>query len=256
MNPQIEMTDASAPAARSSAGDAPIDFDAYATSYSDHLAKSINFSGQSHRFFVQAKVDHILRTLPSLGVDPDLARVLDVGCGTGETDVLLAGKFGELHGIDISEESVSLARRRPETQGVRYTSYDGVTLPYETGSFDFAFAITVVHHVPPAQWPAFFLELARVVRPGGLVAIYEHNPWNPLTRRVVNNCEFDRDAVLLTSRTARKLMSGAGMSKALNEYILFFPWKNSLTGGLERLIGRVVPFGAQYATYGRVPAKR
>lgn len=66
---------------------------------------------------------------------------------------------------------------------------------------------------------------------------------------------MDRDAVLLTSRTARKLMSGAGLSKALNEYILFFPWENRMTGGLERLIGKVVPFGAQYAPYGRVPAK-
>lgn len=253
MSPQLETTGASSGAPPT---DAPIDFDAYAKSYSDHLAKSITFCGQSHRFYVQAKVDHILRTLPMLGIDPARARALDVGCGTGETDVLLAGKVGELHGIDISEESVSLARQRPETQQVRYTSYDGLTLPYETGSFDFAFAITVVHHVPPQQWPAFFRELARVVRPGGLVAIYEHNPWNPLTRRVVNNCEFDRDAVLLTSRTTRKLMAGAGMSTALNDYILFFPWKNGLTGTIERMIGRTVPLGAQYATYGRVPAPR
>lgn len=230
---------------------APVDFDHYAQSYSDHLAQAIRFSGRSHRFFVQAKVDHLIASLNALGIAPATATCLDVGCGTGETAALLSEHVGELFGVDISKESVALARQRPETRRVRYSTYDGVRLPYESGQFDFAFAVAVVHHVPPANWLAFVSEMARVVRPGGFVAIYEHNPWNPLTRRVVSNCEFDRDAVLLSARQAGSLLERAGLSTALKHHILFFPWKNRFVAGAERLLRRV-PFGAQYAVYGRV----
>ena len=53
--------------------------------------------------------------------------------------------------------------------------------------------------------------MARVLRPGGIAAIFEHNPLNPLTRRVVSNCVFDEDAVLLRRRRARGLLRQAGL---------------------------------------------
>src|SRR5262249_59211928 len=92
-----------------------------------------------------------------------------------------------------------------------YSAYDtGEPLPYDEGSFDVAFAICVFHHVPPLERPALTAEMARVTRPGGLVAIFEHNPWNPLTRKAVRDCPFDEDAVLLSRPNARRLLDGAG----------------------------------------------
>ena len=61
-------------------------------------------------------------------------------------------------------------------------------MPVPDASVDVVFAICVVHHVPPAHWGAFAAEMARVLRPGGVAAIFEHNPLNPVTRRVVSNC--------------------------------------------------------------------
>ena len=78
---------------------------------------------------------------------------------------------------------------------VRYQAYDGKTLPYDDASVDLAFAIRVMHHVAVGDRPQFASELRRVVRPGGLAVIFEHNPYNPLTQHVVRNCEFDEGAV-------------------------------------------------------------
>ena len=75
--------------------------------------------------------------------------------------------------MDTAEEAV--ARAAQANPAVRYHAYGGARLPYTDGRFDFAFAICVAHHVPPPQRASFVAELGRVVRPGGLVALFEHN---------------------------------------------------------------------------------
>jgi ubiquinone/menaquinone biosynthesis C-methylase UbiE len=84
-----------------------------------------------------------------------------------------------LTGIDVASTVVEEARAA--NPGVTYHDYDGDRLPYPDQSFDAAYTIAVMHHVPPPQWPAFLQEMRRVVRPGGLIVIFEHNPINPLT---------------------------------------------------------------------------
>ena len=58
-------------------------------------------------------------------------------------------------------------------------------------------AICVLHHVPMSNRFKLVNEMVRVARPQGIVAIFEHNPLNPLTRHAVNSCELDKDAILL-----------------------------------------------------------
>ena len=144
-----------------------------------------------------------------------------MGCGTGETDRFLASTFGDLHGVDMSERLIE--RARAAVPGVQYRSYDGERLPYEDSAFDLSFCINVMHHVPPPDWSAFVAEMERITRPGGVVAVFEHNPLNPLTRRVVSNCSFDADAVLLRRRVTERLLAGAGLTAIEGGYILFLP---------------------------------
>ena len=86
-------------------------------------------------------------------------------------------------------------------------------------------AICVLHHVAPAEWAHFLSEMRRVVRPGGLICVIEHNPLNPLTRLAVSRCEFDRDAVLLGASTTRKLMAAGGLREIGSRYFLLLPWE-------------------------------
>jgi SAM-dependent methyltransferase len=172
---------------------------------------------------------------------------LDVGCGVGSFHPFVRGLFARYCGVDISASSI--ARAKEQRRDVEYAAYDGATLPYESGSFEFVSTICVMHHVPPADWPAFTAELRRVVRRGGLVAVIEHNPFNPLTRLAVNRCEFDRDAVLLRASKTESLMKQASFSRVESDYFLFFPFKAQIALRTERSL-RKLPLGAQYMTCG------
>jgi SAM-dependent methyltransferase len=226
-------------------------FDPHADSYRAAVQKSIDFIGQSHDFFTESKADWLLWLLRRHVGDPAGVTALDVGCGVGETDTYLAPVLAELHGVDISGESIALAAER--NARVHYRTYDGRVLPYDDATFDLVFAISVVHHVPPEQWDAFAGELARVTAPGGIVTLIEHNPWNPLTRLAVSRCEFDDDAELLRCGHSCRLLAGASLLPVEQRFITFFPWRSRKLRSLERGLGRV-PAGAQYLVAARKPA--
>ena len=176
--------------------------------------------------------------------------VLDVGCGVGLTDGYLEGRVGSLQGIDVSEGVVEEAVRA--NPWAKYRTYDGETIPIETGDVDLAFAICVLHHVAPPDRTAFVRELARVVKPGGLVAIFEHNPLNPLTRLAVSRCDFDRGVVLAGRGRTTEMLRSAQMDIVERPYILFFPFRAAVLRAVERHLSWL-PLGAQYAVVGRKP---
>ena len=225
-------------------------FDAWKDSYRDEVQKVVAFSGQDADYFTALKAHAFADLVRRRVADPASLSVLDVGCGVGVTDRYLIGRFGRVHGVDIFDGVLERAAAANPT--AEYRLYDGRRLPYDDGSFDVALAICVVHHVPRADWQAFTTEMARVLRPGGLAAIFEHNPFNPLTRRVVANCVFDEDAVLLRRRTAMRLISDAGLRPTESRYIAFLPLRNRAVARIESALRRV-PIGAQYYVSGIKP---
>jgi SAM-dependent methyltransferase len=126
-----------------------------------------------------------------------------------------------------------------------YRHYDGRHLPFEDGSFDLSFAICVLHHVEPLDRGAFAVEMARILRPEALAVVFEHNPYNPLTRKAVNRCDFDRGVILLSRRQATKVLQTGGLDVVDAEYIIFSPWKHEVLRRAERGL-RWLPLGAQY----------
>ena len=226
------------------------EFDVYSDSYRAEIEQALPFGAMDLDRFTEAKADQLLELARRrLGL-PETLTVLDVGCGTGETDRFLARRFSALHGVDMSEGLIE--RAREAVPAVEYRSYDGGRLPYEDSSFDLSFCINVMHHVPPPEWNRFVGEMRRATRPGGIVAVFEHNPLNPLTRRVVSRCSFDEDAVLLRRRRTKGLLAAAGLEPAEAGYILFLPLAARWARAVERPL-RWVPLGAQYYVAARVP---
>ena len=129
------------------------DFDAHARSYAEDVSGSVAFSGKDVEFFTRRKAHHLVDLARRHLGDPLALRVLDVGCGIGMTDALLASSFGQLHGIDVAADAVAQAAERNPT--VSYATYDGGRLPYEDASFDLAFTVCVLHHVERADRAAF-----------------------------------------------------------------------------------------------------
>lgn len=241
------------------------EFDHYRDGYSQQINKAIAFSGQPQDFYTQIKARCLLDLFSKLrpqgpaseAASRDTApplEVLDVGCGQGlihpyfhpsDTNVKLTG-------IDVAGTVIDEAKTA--NPHVRYDVYDGERLPYAARAFDAAFAIAVMHHVPPANWASFLTEMARVVRPGGLVAIVEHNPINPLTQWIVKSCPFDENAVLLRSGLLAKLFRATGLVELERRFIIFTPF----SGGVFRKIDaslRWLPLGAQYCMAARVPSE-
>jgi SAM-dependent methyltransferase len=223
-------------------------FDAYKDGYREAVQDSIAFIGQEMEFFTELKASHLLHLAETRLGHPASLRVLDVGCGGGLTDRLLEPHVGELYGVDVS--AGLLERAESENPRAHYRHYDGKTLPFADGELDLAFAICVLHHVARPDRLGLIREMARVVRPGGLVAIYEHNPLNPLTRMAVRRCEFDAGVVLLRRDDVARLMTRADLTPVLRDYIVFFPLRSALLSKIEHAL-RWLPLGGQHCVAAR-----
>lgn len=115
---------------------------------------------------------------------------LDAGCGNGAFTEVIADRSApaRLAGIDPSSGQIAYARRRPGARGASFEVGDAQALPFADASFDVSVMALVIAFIPdPARGIA---ELARVTRPGGLVATYMWNlpggvPLAPMQRALV-----------------------------------------------------------------------
>lgn len=228
--------------------DKQVSFDDYVETYKSEIDGSIGFIGQDVDFFIEIKAELLLKIAQKNFGNFDKIKVLDIGSGVGLVDKFLKLKIKNLYGVDIEEGVVEKAKlNNPE---VNYMIYDGARLPFEDNTFDLCFAINVMHHVPPAEWENFAQEMQRILKPSGIAAVFEHNPFNPLTRKVVRDCEFDRDAVLLSHGKIKSLFNNAGLKIHSDAYIVFFPLKAKFFRYIESALGWL-PFGAQQFVTGR-----
>ena len=117
---------------------------------------------------------------------PAGARVVDVGCGTAELSLIMADMLGPkstVVGVDISPGMLEVGRRKvaasPAAGRVELLEGDALALPFPDHSFDAAASAWVMRNV--ADLDRALAEMARVVRPGGRVAIMElsHPPRTP-----------------------------------------------------------------------------
>jgi ubiquinone/menaquinone biosynthesis C-methylase UbiE len=125
-------------------------------------------------------VEHYLgkRTAYVLAHSPPPARVLDLGCGTGVLAGRLAESGYEVTGADPSAGMLGEMRRR--FPGVRAVEASGTDLPFADGEFDLSLSVATMHHIAgPGDVQRALGEMARVVRPGGKVLVWDHNPRNP-----------------------------------------------------------------------------
>ena len=103
-------------------------------------------------------------------------RVLDFGCGPGTISVGLAKAIapGELHGVDMEESQVELARTVAEANGRDNATFhvgDVAHLPFDDAYFDVAHCHNVLMHIPDTQ--AVLAEVKRVLKPGGIIGCRE-----------------------------------------------------------------------------------
>lgn len=228
------------------------EFDKFADEYHALHSASIGASGEGPEYFAEYKIKDLAREYRAAGNGrQSTPLILDFGAGSGGSVPHLRAQFPDsrLTCVDVSARSLQIAQSRfPDAAD--FVKFDGRTLPFPDASFDIVFAACVFHHIDHDQHVALLREWLRVLRPTGMALIYEHNPFNPLTRRVVSNCEFDVNAHLITAGALKSRMHSAGFAQASVRFRVFFP---RVLRHLRRFEHRLtwLPLGAQYYVLAR-----
>ena len=226
------------------------EFDKFADEYLADHAANIAISGETPDYFARYKVDAVRRIWTRLGLAEPRA-ILDFGAGIGNSWPWLAEAFpgARITGLDVSHKSLAIAERR--FPGVATPlAYDGASLPFDGPHFDLIFSACVFHHIAAEQHIALFRQLNGALAPGGRMAIFEHNPVNPVTRYIVATCAFDAHAVLIPAPEMKRRQRAAGFAGVEVRYTGFFPASLAALRPLEPLMG-ALPLGAQYFTFAR-----
>jgi SAM-dependent methyltransferase len=226
------------------------EFDRYAKSYQELVREPIRDRfALSPRYYTERKWI-LLRDFFRRRRQPTTSMSwLDVGCGGGDLLRLGRDSFARVAGCDTSAEMLQAASGLEVRQ--QTTAF---SLPFIAGEFQLVTAVCVFHHVDPPHRAELVREMRRVLLPGGIICLIEHNAHNPVVRGMVSRIPVDANAVLLKHRECHELFAAAGFRSLGTEFFLYLPEiLFRLFAPLESL-GRRLPLGGQYAAFGVLPA--
>lgn len=216
------------------------DFDEHAQTYRKSLNASLAPFGGKDDFFDLYKIDCLKKWV----IDHNqVCDILDYGCGIGKITNILAKEFPQsnIYGHDVSKESILVAKK--ENAGLKNIYF--IDELSEKQKYDFIIAANVFHHIKPNERINAMNKIKNLLKLGGKIIIFEHNPLNPITRRIVNRCPFDKNAKIILRNKFIQLAKSCGLEIKFKQYIVFFPWSSKLFRNLEFLLG-FIPLGAQY----------
>lgn len=221
------------------------EFDSYSSSYEVLHTENVAILGAESREFIHAKLNRCAQLAAHHFDSNNSAKTfLDFGCGTG--------RFGyEFHlhfdsswkyvGVDESAACIREAQRQYASQCTKSPcpnapSFFTLDAWNKTGAaYDFILAACVFHHIEPVNRQVVLRNLWHLLKPNGLIVIWEHNPWNPLTRKIVKDCVFDKHACLLSiAEMIRLWRNTIEEGRTSFRFVTFFP-------GVLRKLQRVEP---------------
>jgi len=216
----------------------PHEFDRHADRYEADMQQSIPAALAENQYFAEYKIRYVARRMQNNAP----SRLLDFGCGIGRSLSLFNLQFPgtELWGYDVSPKSIELARQHRAIANLTSNLAD---LPL--AEFDVIFAANVFHHISSSERKDALARCRDLLRGGGRIYLFEHNPFNPITRFIFERCPFDKGASMLERRKVLLLAKEVGLNVLHSGYTLFFPRQVAVLRPSERML-EWLPLGAQY----------
>lgn len=164
--------------------------------YDAELQQGLALSGEDKTYFARGRLAWLAGQLPARGL-PTPRRILDYGCGGGDTTLQLARQWpaARVVGCDPSETLIAAARRADHAGRCEFLP--PAALPRGEPPFDLVYCNGVFHHIPAAEQPAALAWIHARLAPAGIFSLWENNSWSPAARWVMSRIPFDRDAVML-----------------------------------------------------------
>ena len=214
------------------------DFDEFANTYDQMLSGALGFFGNENTYYAFRKVEYLNDILEMNRPK----RILDFGCGVGSVVQYLFDFFpdADIWGTDPSAASLEIAHRaNPRMHCVNESD-----IPSQY--FDVVVISNVLHHIHESERVAQLQRISQSLVTGGKIVIFEHNRLNPITRRIVDRCEFDEGVELLSKRSCEAMLGTTGRFEDFQSgYFLFIPPFLKKVRDIERIFERV-PLGAQF----------
>jgi SAM-dependent methyltransferase len=225
-------------------GEAVAEFDAYAARYDQELAEGLGLTGEGKEYYARGRMRWLAKRLRELGA-ANPGTVLDFGCGLGNGTPLFFDQLSakRVVGVDVSDGLLDRARATFANES--RASFHRISAYEAPSSADVAFVNGVFHHIPPADRAQALAYVRRTLKPGGLFAFWENNPWNPGTRYIMSRVSFDANAITITPTEARMLLRDAGFGIVSTDFLFYFPRALRLLRPLERVLSSL-PLGGQY----------
>jgi SAM-dependent methyltransferase len=225
--------------------------DGYSAGFDDPLKKVM---GDSAGAFLAPKLNLLIEHGREAGFDlaSGSGNLLDFGCGAGDFlgGLVEACPAWRLEGCDVSTGMLDEARKRLGARSDKVKLWEIAENRLPSEAYDVVTIVCVLHHIAPGIWASVLKNIAASLRPAGLLAIFEHNPWNPVTRWMVSRTEVDRNAILLSSSMLKRMILVEPFKSVTVDNFLFFPPRLTWLSRSEAVL-RSIPMGGQYALFAR-----
>ena len=136
------------------------------------------FAADYDRFASLSKPAHMSWLVDSLA--EYARRAVDLGCGSGRFTVVLAERFDQVIGVDISEPLIAIARLRRSRPNIEYRVQDLRSF-HDAEGFDLIFSSTTLHHVP--DLPAALTHVRGLLKPHGRIVLIDNVAPRPTVAR-------------------------------------------------------------------------
>lgn len=160
------------------------------------ITKILNFRAGSYEKWARHDLKETYEKLIEFANLNGNEEVLDIGCGPGNLDLMIAEIVaeGSIHGIDIAPKMIEIASKNAKERGsdIDYRVASSIRLPYETGKFDIVFTCLLYHHLDYEEKTQTLGEIYRALKPNGRYICFEF-------------CEFPTDVL---HRVFLKLFAG------------------------------------------------